>query len=623
MNIFPGQEFSQKLLKSPTSEYDVTYMWLWNEAISRELIDKELAEYKKAGINSLYFVPLPKDFRPDTMRTFLSPEYMTEEFLDIAEYAVKRAIELGMKPWLYDEGGWPSGGACGLTLRQNPSAKLKFLEKRSVLLKCGESFKPSEGFVALFKEKERLPDDYTASSDITVTEYRLIEQVFNGNRVDYTDESVVDTFINNTYEKYKERLGDLFGDELPVIFTDEPGLTQNSIASDEFDLFIKRFGYDLRDYLYVIEDSGSLCKTEAEVKARIDHGVLLGELIKKYAFEKISKWCEKANIHLTGHLDADNRPWGGLAVATFSPLDALRSFQIPGIDVIWEQIRYPYGGRAVLDDETLGFGFFPSMASSAARQCGRNVTLSESLSIFGDGLTHNEMRYVTNFQIIRGINAMNYAALPIGKTRASYLWARPSLRPEKPGFFNLREMNEYCARLSYLARLGYAEGDTALYMPCRDFWADPETLNKSNTAFKALGTELEAKCIPFDIIDDAGIMAAEDTGDGLRLGDAVYRHIAVAENKYMPDDVKKKIKPYLGCGSPVYKAKSDKLRFMTRKLESSRLWFVFNEGEDNVCEQLDINCGKKSTELMPVTEECTGKTSPSAPFPAVILRFIS
>ena len=85
MNIFPGKQFDLEAFKFPSNEHDVTYMWLWNVPVTRELVDEELAAYKKAGINSLYIVPLPKDFRPESIRTFLSPEYLTEEFLDIME----------------------------------------------------------------------------------------------------------------------------------------------------------------------------------------------------------------------------------------------------------------------------------------------------------------------------------------------------------------------------------------------------------------------------------------------------------------------------------------------------------------------------------------------------------
>ena len=282
-----------------------------------------------------------------------------------------------------------------------------------------------------------------------------------------------------------------------------------------------------------------------------------------------------------------------MSCGTFSALDALRKMHVPGVDAIWEQIRYPYGGREPLDDETLGMGFFPRLASSAARQCGRNVAVTESLGIYGDGLTPDEIRYVINYQIMRGINAINFAPISFGKSRLSALMTRPNFRPEKPGFYNLKHIHEYFARLSYLARLGHAEGDTALYIPCRDFCAGPERLDAAGDAFRAAGTSLEERNIPFDVIDEYGVRDAVEVDGGLRLGDAIYRHIAVPECRYMPEDVKKRIAPYLGEGEPILRPRSEKLRFMTRKLDTGRLLFIFNEGYEAVSEGFDIG-GKRA-----------------------------
>ena len=596
MNILPGKQFSPEELLSPSNEYAVTYMWFWNVAITRERVERELAEYVKAGIESIYIVPMPKDFNPEGLRTYLDPEYLSKEFFDIVEYTLRKCISLGIKPWIYDEGGWPSGGACYNTVRENPKAKLKLIEKREVSLMADKRHHPEEGFIALFNGKHRLPEDYIASRDCTLTAYYCTERIIRGCRVDYTNRSVTETFINNTYERYKERVGDLFGEAIPVIFTDEPGLLRASLADNEFELFEKEFGYDLRDYAYVIYENGGEL-SEDERRALIDHNILLGKLFRENTFKPLHDWCEKNGVYYSGHLDIDNRPYGGTVKGVFSMLDALRQFHIPGVDVIWEQIRYPHGGRLPVDDETLGMGFFPRLASSAARQTKRTVSVTESLGIYGDGLTHDTIRFVMNYQYIRGINAMNFAPISFGNSRLSALMTRPNFRPEKPGFYNLREIHEYVKKMSYLTRLGYAEGDTALYIPCCDFSAGMKVLDEASASFKALGTSLEDSCVAFDLIDDAGIREATDTGDGLLLGDGLYRHIAVPDCKYMPEDVKAKIAPYLGVGEPSYKFKSDKLRVMTRRLDEGKLWFIFNEGEPTVAEELDLGEGKNIYEI--------------------------
>ena len=89
----PGQNFNQNLLKNPPLECEVTYSWLWNEPVTKEGIDERLAGFLKAGIKSLYILPLPKDFRPDTLRTFLAPEYLTKEFWEIVNYAFRKCVQ--------------------------------------------------------------------------------------------------------------------------------------------------------------------------------------------------------------------------------------------------------------------------------------------------------------------------------------------------------------------------------------------------------------------------------------------------------------------------------------------------------------------------------------------------
>ncbi len=598
MNIKPGEQFDVNKLKTPPLECEVAYSWLWNVPVTRELVDKSLAEIVKAGVKSLYILPLPKDFRPETMRTFLDPEYLSEKYFEIVKYALTRCVELGIMPWLYDEGGWPSGAAAGITAREYPEAKTTMLASRSITLGAGEKYEKCESFIALFDGKKRLSEDFIAERDVTLTEYYGTPNYEFPHFLDYTDPKMTDTFINNTYETHKAALGDLFGTSIPLIFTDEPGLKRVTLPKGGFDRFMDRFGYDVRDYLYVLPNPDA-AETECELRARMDFGKFVGELFMENTFKRLSRWCEENGIYYAGHIMADNYPDGG-KFGYYSLLEVLRQLHIPGVDAIWEQIRFPYGGRDPYDEvETARMPFFPLLASSAARQRGRNLALTESMGVYGDGITPDEIKYVTNYQLIRGINVISYAHIPIDCTRYSAMFVRPMFRPEKPGFYHLAHLNDYFARLSYLSRLGHREGDTALYHPSDDYFGNSEICDAAADSFRALGMALEEKNIAFDLIDDYGIREATDTGDGLMIGDALYRHIAVPSCKYMPEDVRKKIAPYLGEGTPTYLPKSEKLRFMTRKLDKMRLWFVFNEGEPVVRETFKFSEYKNAYRIYP------------------------
>ena len=593
MNLLPGENFDVNKLVTPPLDCQVTYSWLWNVPVTKEKIDYCIEVAKRAGMKSLYVICMPKDFRPETMRTFLEPEYLTPEFFELIDYATRKCVENGIMPWLYDEGGWPSGAACGRTVLEYPEAKTNMLKKRSVTLKAGESLTKSDRHIALFDGKTRLPDGYVAEGEVRLTEYFGGPDEITPHFLDYTDKKMTEVFLGNTYEPYKRLFGDLFGHTIPLMFTDEPGLKRGILPKRLFELFREKYGYDLLDYVYVIEGGGELAEDEKEIRARIDYLRLVGEMFYRNTFEPISRWCEENGIAYSGHLMADNYPEAGERQGYYSIMRVMRLFAIPGIDVIWEQIRYPYGGREPYDEvETARMPFYPRIAPSAARQRGRNLALTESIGIYGDGITPDEIRYVTNYQVVRGINVISYYHLPISNTRYSALATRPNFRPEKPGFYNLAHINEYVARITYLARLGYAEGDTALYHATEDHCGNQKLSDAATESYKNAGIELERQNIAFDIIDDFGIMEAVDTGDGLKLGDAIYRHIVLPECKYIPDEVRERIAPYLGAGEPTYRFNNPYLRVMTRRLDGGRLWFIFNEGEAVVNEAFELSGGK-------------------------------
>ncbi|MBQ8401953.1 MAG: hypothetical protein IJX14_08490 [Clostridia bacterium] len=96
------------------------YAWVWNSVCTYTVIDEQLAEMQRLGIRAFYIIPEPKEFRPHNMPTDMAPEYLTPEYLEMYAYAIEKGRELGMLCWIYDEGGWPSGGACGIVLRDHP-----------------------------------------------------------------------------------------------------------------------------------------------------------------------------------------------------------------------------------------------------------------------------------------------------------------------------------------------------------------------------------------------------------------------------------------------------------------------------------------------------------------------
>lgn len=575
-------DFSQKAFVSPDKCNSVLYTWAWNVPMDKKNIDAHLQAFEQAGITGFYILPLPKAFRPDTMKTSMIPEYLSEDFFELVKYTLRKAAESGMEAWIYDEGGWPSGGACGNTLARNPDALEMLLYKREVLLKKGETYTASEDAIAAFYEKKRIDEGFTAETDVGINEYCAGKCTFlHPNRVDSTDRGVIDTFIDNTYEAYKKGLGEVF-DDVRAVFTDEPSVIGNLIPRDLFRLFTEKYGYDLKDYIYCVENI-SLARTREEQQARVDYGRLVGELFYANYCKNLGDWCRKNGKQFAGHLDLDHIPNGAARQGYFSHLHGLSAFDIPGVDVIWHQIRMPEGDIPPVPE---GAPFFPRLASSAAHQSGGNLALTESFAVYGDGITPDEFRYVLNYQAVRGINVFNVMLSASGNSVSSLLVERPVYTPLKPGFFHLEHLNTYFRRLSYLLKLGEPMIDTALYIPCGDFWANEEVSKAAYDSYISAGMNLENCGTEFDIIDDYAIMEAIETDEGLRIGNITYKNIVVPGCAFMPDDVREKVKKYIK--SDELALKTSEIRMMKRKLPSGEMYFMFNEGMEKAETAIDI-----------------------------------
>ena len=96
-------------LKNIPVEYQPAYAWNWNGHITRDGIKKQIDDMYDSGIKAFYVIANPKNFRPTFQVTNLSPEYMSDEYLDLIYYSFEYATEKGMYTWLYNEGGFPSG----------------------------------------------------------------------------------------------------------------------------------------------------------------------------------------------------------------------------------------------------------------------------------------------------------------------------------------------------------------------------------------------------------------------------------------------------------------------------------------------------------------------------------
>ena len=565
--------FSMEKWKNVPTKYWPVYSWVWGTPIEKEEIACQLQEMAKNGIRVIYILPLPKNFRPAMMPTDLEPDYLTEEYFELYSFAVECAAKLGMQLYLYDEGGWPSGSACGRVLEINSHLKrmkIETVEKNSPYL-------PAENAIATYSGRKRVTPGEECTEPITEYILTPVVSLYSSHYPNVAEAETTDCFIELTHEAYKAHLGaDVFGKHITMAFTDEPGVYDLAWTDNLADDFQKQYGYDARDYLPALVSKEF--NTEEEKRVACDYYDFLSERLARNFFLKLRTWCRDNNIYSTGHLNGEDETLNCIRSGFKHALRQLRCLDVPGIDVIWRQI---FPGK--------NNHFFPRLAASAASQIGSSMAITETFAVYGAGLTFDQMRYVTTYQMVRGINIINLMNSVYSLERCAVGGERPNFTSYMPNWEHLFAYNLYVARMCYLMNLGRAETDYAIYMPMRDMWAHGEEAKKAAAAFDHLAFYLEEKNCQFEMIDDDFLETAEIKDGRIITGDAAYKTIIVPECNRMIEHSKQVLLAFEANGGeviysnapenvkPTAKVSGRKTAVRKKTLEDGKLYLIVNE----------------------------------------------
>ena len=85
--------------KNIPNQYRPIPFWSWNEKLDTNETVRQVKMMDEAGIGG-YFMHA---------RGGLQTEYMGKEWFENVKTAIDEGNCLSMKPWAYDENGWPSG----------------------------------------------------------------------------------------------------------------------------------------------------------------------------------------------------------------------------------------------------------------------------------------------------------------------------------------------------------------------------------------------------------------------------------------------------------------------------------------------------------------------------------
>ena len=270
---------------------------------------------------------------------------------------------LGLRVWIYDEKGYPSGSAGDLTVQGHPEyAAVRLVQ----ITHTGNGTKKQtvnapDGFVKVDCAFIKTADTELAPLDVTESGGKLSFTGVQGDWVAYIycaanyvyhfewnssypnilNRDAVARFIEVTFDTYENAI-DRFDSVVEAIFDDEaqllaghhimPAGLKNPVIPYDYDIFETfeaKFGYDPRPCLpQIFSGSGE----EARL-VRAQYYSHVGDLVSENFFGQIQEWCAAHGTELSGHLLLEEQMYYHIPVYGNYIQCSLR-MGYPGFDVL-------------------------------------------------------------------------------------------------------------------------------------------------------------------------------------------------------------------------------------------------------------------------------------------------
>lgn len=459
---------SKETFKNPQLKNFPKPLWFWNDT---KVTEAGIAVQMQGFRDSCHYggfsiLPFGEKFKP---------EYLTEDYFNVYGKALEKAAELGLTMCLYDEYGFPSGGAgpvngdgIGRFENRFPHQTIKRLDKIEFEV---------AGPTSLIR---MIPDGgirmaVVAMEKKSLKRLNLADQIINGELkwkvpegdwkvmffmcvkdgdpiVDYLDPAGVRNFIEMTHEAYYKHFKKYFGNVITGTFFDEPtmyrakGRMWTNLFNEKFQ---KKFGFDPSVYYPALwYDIGP--ETSA---ARNYMFGFRSELYASGFTKEINDWSTAHHISATGHQDQEE---------VLNPVsvsgDLMKCFkylEIPGIDKI--------GGNRPAER-------YYKLVSSAAWNWNRSLVMSETYGAMGN-ISWNEIFSVAMDQYAKGINVLIPHAVWYDDKNVTF---KPELSQRNRLYADsLKTFNQFLARLNVLLQQdGRHVADIALLYPINSLQGD-------------------------------------------------------------------------------------------------------------------------------------------------------
>lgn len=486
----------------------------------------------------------------------------------------------GLRVWIYDERGYPSGKAGTLVLREHPELETRGLVMAKTVgegsvvhhLPVDERIEgaPVAAVAVPYRNgtldlrasvdlAERVAEgegsvSFEGEGPLAVLSFH-VKRMREGTHIvcNYSDDypyiNILDPratqrFIEVTHEQYAERLGQKLA-QVEAMFTDEPSLMTMYLKAEEgllpavpysdelLEVFTKQKGYDLRSSLPALfEDCGP-----RTARFRLDYWHVVSGLVEESFYGQLQTWCRGHGLNSSGHALTEEQLFWHVGFEGDLYRD-LRRMHEPGIDMLSSN------PTALVRSGEIPI---PKFVSSVAHMSGAPRCMSETSShsqrMSGQECTPDQRFGTINFQYVLGVNEIT-----------SY-YGMDEMDPE-----TMAQFNAHIGRLGYMLTGGTHVSHVGVYYPIHTAWAGfvgssatayepcPASLAAVNESFAAVSRQLLWNQIDFDYLDDAAIQGARIQGGGLKLRGEVFYAIVLPHAEVIPYATYRKLADFLRAG---------------------------------------------------------------------------
>lgn len=485
------------------NKYKAIPFWSWNDELDPKELCKQIEWMHENDIGGFFM----------HARGGLKTPYLSDRWFECIEACLKKAKELNMEAYAYDENGWPSGFGGGKILEDPLNCDMYLITKEGP-----------------YDPKSCCAFDIRGEKAIKVESGEHVLNIYlntSNSTADICNKDVVKKFIDMTHEVYKKH--DIYGN-LRGFFTDEPQYyrAQTPFTRVLPDYFLKHYNENVYDRLALL-----FVDKEGYQDFRYKYYKALQDLMLNAYGKQVYEWCDKNNYKLTGHY-VEEITMGHQIMCCGGVMPFYEYEHIPGVDHL---------GRPVEDYVAW------KQLDSVVAQLNKKQSICEMFACVGWDATPLELKRIAEYYLNGGISLVCHHLLPYsehGQRKRDYPEHYSAINPWVNKAF--KDFNDHFNKIGELITNSHEIVEVGLFHPIRSAYfsykrfAEDFGTKYIDDCFIDINNKLIRNGVQYHHLDEV-IMAkhAHVEGDALVIGDFKYKYIIIPEGTLTMDKSTQKL----------------------------------------------------------------------------------